>query len=77
MGCLGELGPTPHSRCDVLERSEALEAALPGQSGRRLPMLGAVLTRDYRNMEACVRALDEGFEYLGEACGPQRPSPGP
>jgi hypothetical protein len=32
---------------------------------RRLPMLGAVLTREYRGRTIAVTVLDEGFEYEG------------
>jgi hypothetical protein len=33
---------------------------------RRLPMPGAVLTREYRGRTVSVTVLDEGFEYHGE-----------
>ena len=39
---------------------------LPPSSGRRLPMPGAILAREYRGETVQVKVLDDGFEYEDE-----------
>ena len=47
-------------------RGRTISARFTPSHDRRLPMPGAVITREYKGETISVTVLDEGFEYQGE-----------
>ncbi len=58
-------GPARPPRPALLAAQATATAALPVASDGRLPMPGALLTREYRGRTIRVRVLPKGFDYEG------------
>lgn len=59
------LNPPRHNKNDVLPVN-VVQGTLDSKRDPRLPMPGAVLTRDYKGETIEVKVLADGFEFEGE-----------
>ncbi len=57
---------TPHSKPYAEDHRDTMTATVHFDHDTRVPMPGALLTREYKGREIVVRVLPRGFEYEGE-----------